>query len=833
MTDIRSFFKPKPDTGQENCQSRVNSLVEAEGQSAKKSPVPASKKSPLSTPTNFGKIQLKKRSRPPSSGKTRQPSKKACDRKSPLKAESKGPLSDLLGPELSDKNDNKSDNKDMEEGAAKRPKLAGASTDFLSDLNNFLESSFGEEIDEDQKTDVDNDHPDSAEDNTDANTTVEEAADSDGESPDLKPDPSDSDLTALKDTTSVCSSTDSSVQVISEHGGAATNGDVTEKAEDEELETSQGEEYEVETIIDYQLDKVTMKGMFKVHWKGWSDADDTWETIENLTECQEELKSFYLRRSKARLAVIPQKRRSLQIPPLANLTSVLNKEEIGLLKKETEVEKPKKSQPGRTSSQNGTEEPETDPDKPPDPEFEVEHIVNYQFCKITMKGMYLVHWKGWPDDSDTWETMENLTDCKEMLKDFYIKRLKERENVPPSQKRFLEVPPDPRTSYEKTSDFADRLCPPPCQWVAEQFMKDKHVKWPEKKLAKRLEWMCKRKNPKEEELKELKDQLMFKHVDSLRKDQLRRLKEWQDEVNQLDQKAIKITVENEHDLEGPPRYLNYINKYYPSNPSIIIPDDPIIGCECETCDVKSERSCCPGSNGHMMAYNKFGRLRIDPGAPIYECNKKCGCGSACYNRVVQKGRKIKLCVYRTPNGCGWGVKTMENIKKGSFVVEYVGEVITSEEAEERGKKYDAEGRTYLFDLDFNMGEENKYTVDAALHGNISHFINHSCDPNLAIFNVWIDCLDPDLPRLCMFAVRDIVKGEQITFDYRQKNQIEPSPQPSPPLPSSNPGESEKPEGDSAEVKESEPNEEAGSENSSMNKMECRCGAANCRKILFC
>ena len=62
--------------------------------------------------------------------------------------------------------------------------------------------------------------------------------------------------------------------------------------------------------------------------------------------------------------------------------------------------------------------------------------------------------------------------------------------------------------------------------------------------------MCKRKNPREEELKELKDQLMFKHVDSLRKDQLRRLKEWQDEVNQLDQKAIKITVENEHDLEG-------------------------------------------------------------------------------------------------------------------------------------------------------------------------------------------------------------------------------------------------------------------------------------------
>ena len=40
-----------------------------------------------------------------------------------------------------------------------------------------------------------------------------------------------------------------------------------------------------------------------------------------------------------------------------------------------------------------------------------------------------------------------------------------------------------------------------------------------------------------------------------------------------------------------------------------------------------------------------------------------------------------------------------------------------------------------------------------------------------MFNVWIDCLDPDLPRLCMFALRDIIKGEQLTFDYRQGRQI--------------------------------------------------------------
>ena len=92
-------------------------------------------------------------------------------------------------------------------------------------------------------------------------------------------------------------------------------------------------------------------------------------------------------------------------------------------------------------------------------------------------------------------------------------------------------------------------------------------------------------------------------------------------------------------------------------------------------------------NGQLFPYTKFGKLRIEPGVPIYECNKRCKCGPNCANRVVQKGRKVKLCIYKTDNGMGWGVKTLENIRKGTFVVEYVGEVIKEKEAEERGKKY--------------------------------------------------------------------------------------------------------------------------------------------------
>ena len=51
-------------------------------------------------------------------------------------------------------------------------------------------------------------------------------------------------------------------------------------------------------------------------------------------------------------------------------------------------------------------------------------------------------------------------------------------------------------------------------------------------------------------------------------------------------------------------------------------------------------------------------------------------------------------------------------------------MITFEEAERRGRIYDAEGMTYLFDLDYNDGD-CPYTVDARSYGNVSHFVNHS------------------------------------------------------------------------------------------------------------
>uniref|UniRef100_H2YGM6 Uncharacterized protein n=1 Tax=Ciona savignyi TaxID=51511 RepID=H2YGM6_CIOSA len=92
-------------------------------------------------------------------------------------------------------------------------------------------------------------------------------------------------------------------------------------------------------------------------------------------------------------------------------------------------------------------------------------------------------------------------------------------------------------------------------------------------------------------------------------------------------------------------------------------------------------------------------------------------------------------------------------------------VIKNEEAERRGKRYDSEGMTYLFDLDY-YDSENPLTVDATRFGNISHFVNHSCSPNLQVYNVFINNVDPSLPRIALFALRTISANEELTFDYQ-------------------------------------------------------------------
>ncbi|KAM9180351.1 histone-lysine N-methyltransferase SUV39H1 [Dugong dugon] len=289
--------------------------------------------------------------------------------------------------------------------------------------------------------------------------------------------------------------------------------------------------------------------------------------------------------------------------------------------------------------------------------------------------------------------------------------------------------------------------------------------------------------------------------------QRRALRRWEQELNAKRSHLGRITVENEVDLDGPPRAFVYINEYRVGEGITL--NQVAVGCECQDCLWAPAGGCCPGASLHKFAYNDQGQVRLRAGLPIYECNSRCRCGYDCPNRVVQKGIRYDLCIFRTDDGRGWGVRTLEKIRKNSFVMEYVGEIITSEEAERRGQIYDRQGATYLFDLDY---VEDVYTVDAAYYGNISHFVNHSCDPNLQVYNVFIDNLDERLPRIAFFATRTIRAGEELTFDYNM--QVDPVDMESTRM-DSNFGLAGLPGSPKKRV-----------------RIECKCGTESCRKYLF-
>lgn len=210
------------------------------------------------------------------------------------------------------------------------------------------------------------------------------------------------------------------------------------------------------------------------------------------------------------------------------------------------------------------------------------------------------------------------------------------------------------------------------------------------------------------------------------------LMEWQSRINrQCTGVEPPVFVENEVDHAPIPANFTYVvaNIYRPGVPDPATSEggvDSLAGCQCylggKGCNVKSKH-CCPHMAGGHFAYSKSRRIKLQPGSAIFECNSKCTCPPNCQNRVVQRGRTVPLCIFRTGNGRGWGVKAVCPIGAHTFVSEYVGEVITVEEAEKREQRYD-NGVNYLFDLDY-YEDHSEFTIDATKYGNVAHFFNHS------------------------------------------------------------------------------------------------------------
>ncbi|KAK7934446.1 hypothetical protein WMY93_005342 [Mugilogobius chulae] len=109
----------------------------------------------------------------------------------------------------------------------------------------------------------------------------------------------------------------------------------------------------------------------------------------------------------------------------------------------------------------------------------------------------------------------------------------------------------------------------------------------------------------------------------------------------------------------------------------------------------------------------------------YECHPQvCPAGESCENQCFSKRLYAETEVFKT-EVCGWGLRTNQALRKGNFVTEYVGEVIDSEECQQRIKQAHENHVTNFYMLTLTKDR----VIDAALKGNSSRFMNHSCSPN--------------------------------------------------------------------------------------------------------
>ncbi|XP_020216310.1 histone-lysine N-methyltransferase, H3 lysine-9 specific SUVH6 [Cajanus cajan] len=239
---------------------------------------------------------------------------------------------------------------------------------------------------------------------------------------------------------------------------------------------------------------------------------------------------------------------------------------------------------------------------------------------------------------------------------------------------------------------------------------------------------------------------------------------------------IPICAVNTIDDEKPPQF-NYITSMIYPNCRL---DDPE-GCDCTNGCSDLGKCSCGVKNGGEIPFNHNEAI-VQAKPLVYECGPTCKCPSTCHNRVSQLGIKFQLEIFKTSTR-GWGVRSLNSIPSGSFICEYIGELLEDKEAEQRTGNDE-----YLFDIGNNFGnntlldelltvmpdaqtsscevvKDGGFTIDAAQFGNVGRFINHSCSPNLYAQNVLYDHHDNRMPHIMFFAAENIPPLQELTYDY--------------------------------------------------------------------
>jgi len=151
-----------------------------------------------------------------------------------------------------------------------------------------------------------------------------------------------------------------------------------------------------------------------------------------------------------------------------------------------------------------------------------------------------------------------------------------------------------------------------------------------------------------------------------------------------------------------------------------------------------------------------------------------------YNKIIQKiieneeeGLEVKEFPLK-----GRGVISTKNFARNEFIVEYAGDLINLKEAKRREEIYalDKDAGCYMYY--FNSRGKN-FCIDATSEsGRLGRLLNHSrsnpnCYTKVTWFHNQLKSINEDLPHLTILARRDISAGEELTYDYgdREKKSL--------------------------------------------------------------
>lgn len=211
------------------------------------------------------------------------------------------------------------------------------------------------------------------------------------------------------------------------------------------------------------------------------------------------------------------------------------------------------------------------------------------------------------------------------------------------------------------------------------------------------------------------------------------------------------------------------------------------GCSCAKKLMMCEKYCtCSSECKNRWAGCTCKRSRCNTRAcPCYAAQRECdpdlclSCGACvhpkllpdlhrrCQNVCIQTDSHKHL--WLGPSAVhGWGGFVKEPIEKNGFIHEYVGEAISQQEAERRGRVYDVQRLSFLFNL------SDVTVVDATRKGNKTKFINHASSTasrNSLQSNVEVRYILACGERhISLYAQRAIEANEELFFDYNYTNE---------------------------------------------------------------